>query len=126
MPPDRHSDRVCCVCARPAIGIGLARSNARRLEDLLWVCDDVDCLHIGNLTMGLKQLEFGRIDSLATSEAAETMGAAIETYCDTIGKTDLRDLTAAEWDVLLKSAAQNAVATYREALQTKLRNEAPF
>jgi hypothetical protein len=126
MPLDRHLDRVCGVCARPATGIGVAPSNARRLQDLIWLCDDPDCIEIGNRTMGLKQLEFGRIDGLAASEAAETMGTTIEAYCDQIGKTDLRNLTAAEWDVLLKSAAQNAIGTYRDALQTKLRHEAPF
>ena len=68
--------------------------------------------------MGLKQLEFNRLDSLATDEA----GAEVEAYCDSIGKTDLRDLTETEWFALKRTF----ISTYRDALQTKLRNEAPF
>lgn len=126
MSHDRHADRVCACCARPAIGIGVAPSNVRTVSQILWLCDDPECLVIGQITMGMKQLEFNRIDHLAASEAAETMGVAIEAYCDQIGKTDLRELTTAEWEAMLKSAAHNAIGSYREALQTKLRNEAPF
>ncbi len=126
MTTDRHSDRVCACCGRPAIGIGVAPSNTRRIEDLLWLCDDPECIHIGNLTMGMKQLEFGRIDSMAAMEAASPLGQSIEEFCDSIGKTDLRELTQQEWDELCRIAARNTIATYRDALQTKLRNEAPF
>ncbi|HEY8358665.1 MAG TPA: DUF6511 domain-containing protein [Ramlibacter sp.] len=118
MQHDRHSDRVCGVCARPAIGIGVAPSNARRLQDLIWLCNDPECIEIGNKTMGLKQLEFSRLDSLATMEA----GSDVERYCDEIGKTDLREFTQQEWDNLCR----RFVAGYRDALQTKLRDEAPF
>lgn len=114
----RHLDRVCGVCARPAIGLGIAKPNARRLQDLIWLCDDPECLEIGNRTMGMKQLDFGRIDSLAADEA----GAAVETYCDQIGKTDLRELSEAEWRELKRTF----IGSYRDALQTKLRFEAPF
>lgn len=115
---DRHADRVCACCARPAQGIGVAPSNARRLQDILWLCDDPDCIHVGHLTMGLKQLEFGRIDALATDEA----GVAVEQYCEEIGKTDLRSLSETEW----RELCRRFIGSYRDALQTKLRNEAPF
>lgn len=118
MTIDRHSDRVCACCARPAIGIGVAPSNARSLNHLLWLCDDIDCIQIGNLTMGMKQLEFGRLDSLATQEA----GQKLEEYCDGIGKSDLRDLTQSEFE----EACRTMIGAYRDALQTKLRYEAPF
>lgn len=118
MTTPRNLDRVCCVCARPAIGLGVASSHARKFTDILWCCDDPECIRIGNLTVGLKQLEFGRLDSLATDDA----GAAIEGYCDEIGKTDLRDLSDPEW----RELCRRFISSYRDALQTKLRNEAPF
>jgi len=114
----RNLDRVCGVCARPAQGYGVAPANARTLKDILWICDDPECLRIGNQTMGLKQLEFGRIDALATDEA----GSAVEAYCDEVGKTDLRQLTEPEW----RELCRRFIGTYRDALQTRLRNEAPF
>lgn len=115
---DRHSDRVCACCARPAIGIGVAPPSPKSVSQILWLCDDPHCIEIGQKTMGLKQLEFSRLDRLAAMEA----GHDIEAYCDEIGKTDLRDLTQEEWDNLCR----RFVAGYRDALQTKLRDAAPF
>jgi hypothetical protein len=68
--------------------------------------------------MGIKQLEFSRLDSLATIEA----GQELEQYCQSIGKSDLRELTQQEWDQALRVT----IGSYRDALQTKLRDEAPF
>lgn len=115
---DRHSDRVCACCARPAIGIGVAPSNAKSLSQVLWLCEDPECIAIGQRTMGMKQLEFSRLDTLAAQEA----GAELEQYCQSIGKSDLRELTQAEWDAALRAT----IGAYRDALQNKLRNEAPF
>lgn len=112
-----HSDRICAVCARPAIGIGVAPRNAK-IEQVLWICDDPECIEIGHKAMGLKQLEFSRIDALATIEA----GTELEQFCQRIGKSDLRDLTQSEWD----TACRTMIGAYRDALQTKLRDEAPF
>lgn len=68
--------------------------------------------------MGMKQREFSRLDSLAAIEA----GHDVEAFCDEIGKTDFREMTEQEWDNLCR----RFVAGYRDALQTKLRDEAPF
>lgn len=118
MSHDRHADRVCACCARPAIGIGVAPSNVRTVSQILWLCDDPECLVIGQITMGMKQLEFNRIDHLAAQEA----GHGVEAFCDEIGKTDLKEMSQAEWDALCR----RFVSTYRDALQNKLRHEAPF
>ncbi|WP_449395567.1 hypothetical protein [Devosia riboflavina] len=119
MQHDRHSDRVCACCARPAIGIGVAPSQIKSVNQILWLCDDEECIRIGQATMGVKQLEFSRIDGMATVvDAAQ----AIETYCDRIGKSDLREMSQAEFDEMCR----RAIAAYRDALQNRLRNEAPF
>lgn len=115
----RNLDRVCACCARPAIGIGVAPSQCKSVSQILWLCDDEECIQIGQKTMGVKQLEFSRIDGMATViDAAQ----AIEAYCDRIQKSDLRDMTQAEFDEMCRQA----IGAYRDALQTRLRDEAPF
>ncbi|HEU5019674.1 MAG TPA: hypothetical protein VFT69_17080 [Pseudolabrys sp.] len=114
----RFSDRVCAVCARPATCLGWVPANNYAKHPIAWLCDDAECVDIIARTYSMKQLEFSRIDSLATQEA----GAALEGFCDKIGKSDLRDLTQAEFD----SAMMAVIAAYRDALKTKLRDEAPF
>lgn len=117
MTEPRFDERLCSVCRRPARGYGYAM-KARTVADIAWVCDDPDCIAIARDTYGMKQLEFGRIDSMATSDAGE----ALEAYLDSIGKTDLRQLTQKEWDEALRAT----IGGYRAALKGRLQNEAPF
>lgn len=118
MTEKRFDDRLCCVCRRPAIGLGVS-NRARKVEDIGWVCNDRECIDIAERTYSMKQLEFARIDDLATT--VDGMGAA-EQYCDKIGKTDFRDFTEHE----AQEFCRQLVGAYRSALKGRLRDEAPF
>ena len=118
MTNPRFHDRVCCVCARPAVGYGYAPPRTTKADAIAWVCDDPECIGIAKDTYMMKQLEFGRIDQLATGDAGDRGGA----YLDEIRKTDLATLTEAEWHTFL----EQVIGGYREALKGRLRDEAPF
>jgi len=118
MANPRFSDRVCCVCARPAIGIGYAPPRTKSVDAIAWVCDDSECIQIAKDSYAMKQLEFGRLEQLATGDAGDRAGA----YLDEIKKTDLATLTPTEWHVFL----EQVIGGYREALKGRLRDEAPF
>ena len=118
MTDPRFDNRLCCVCRRPATGLGWAPKYVKTVDLVAWVCDDPECVAIARDSYGMKQLEFNRIDNMATSDA----GAALEQFLDKIGKTDLRALTQAEWDEALKTT----IGGYRAALKGRLRDEAPF
>lgn len=118
MTNPRFSDRVCFVCARPAIGLGYAPQRIKSVDQIAWCCDDIECLQIARNSYMTKQLEFGRLEQLATGDAGDRGGA----YLDEIGKTDLATLTATEWHTFL----EQVIGGYREALKGRLRDEAPF
>jgi hypothetical protein len=118
MTNPRISDRVCFVCARPAVGYGYAPPRIKSASEIAFCCDDPECLQIAKSTYMMKQLEFGRIEQLATGDAGDKAGA----YLDEIGKTDLATLTATEWHTFL----EQVIAGYRAALKGRLRDEAPF
>ena len=113
----RFSDRVCAVCARPAIGYGYA-PKFTKVVDIAWCCDDPECLAIARDSYTMKQTEFTRLDSLATEEGGALGGA----FLDRIGKTDLATMTQDEW----QEFCRQIIAGYRTALKEKLRYEAPF
>jgi hypothetical protein len=115
---NRFSEEICFVCARPATGIGYAPKKTSDVKKIAWVCDDPECIQLAKDSYQMKQLEFERLDSLATIEA----GAELEGFCDRIGKSDLRELTQAEFDLACKAM----IGAYREALKGKLKDEAPF
>jgi hypothetical protein len=118
MTNPRISDRVCFVCARSAIGIGYAPPRAKSIDQVAWCCDDPECIQIAKDSYMMKQLEFGRLEQLATGDAGDEGGA----YLDEIGKTDLATLTPAEWHIFL----ERVIGGYRAALKGRLRDEAPF
>lgn len=118
MTNPRISDRVCFVCARPAIGYGYTPPRTKSVDQIAFCCDDPECLAIASRTYSMTQLEFGRIDQLAAGDGGEKGGE----YLDKIGKTDLATLTEEEWQQFLLAV----VGGYRDALKGRLRNEAPF
>ena len=111
----RFSDRVCAVCASPAIGWGYSK-RARSPDDMAWCCDDPECIAIARETYAMRQLEFRRLDELSTEEG----GAVAGQYLDTIGKTDLAALTEEEW----QEFCRRLIGGYRVALKEKFRNTA--
>lgn len=113
---DRFDDAVCGCCGRTAVGFGYApkRFNAQ----VLWICDDLECLTIARDSYAMKQNEFTRIESLAAGAGGEEGGA----FLDSIGKTDLATMSDAEWFEFCR----RIVAGYRKALKTTLKDEAPF
>ena len=111
----RFSDAVCGCCARSATGFGYA---PRTGQSILWVCDDPDCLQVAKDTYTMKQDQFSRLESLAAGKGGEDGGQ----FLDDIGKTDLATLSPDEWHEFCR----RLVAGYRKALQSSLKNEAPF
>lgn len=111
----RSSDRICASCARPAVGYGIV---AKYQDQVLWCCGEPDCFVVTQDTYTMQPREFGRIDQIATIKAGEAAGE----YLDSIGKSDLAELTEAEWNTFLLTV----VGEYRFALHETLRGEAPF
>lgn len=118
MDEPRFDECLCAVCRRPAIGLAWAPKRIKSITQIAWVCDDPECIAIAKDSYEMRQLEFNRVDAMATVDA----GAALEAYCEKIGKSDLRELTADEWDHALKTT----IGSYRAALKGRLKNEAPF
>jgi hypothetical protein len=114
----RFDPYLCCVCRRPASGVGYAPKYSRSVEQIAWTCLDPECLEIAAMTYSMSQTEFGRLDELATQAG----GAEAGQYLDQIGKTDLATLDEREWQTFLR----RLVSGYRVALKTKLRDESPF
>lgn len=115
MQIDRFEPSTCAVCARSAVGYGVA---PRPAEKPLWVCDDPECLQIAKTSYAMKQDDFSRIESLAAGKGGERAGEFLET----IGKTDLATMTQTEWFEFCR----RLVGGYRSALKNDLKNEAPF
>lgn len=112
---DRSDPSICCVCSRRAVGHGITKGPDERI---LWCCDDLTCLSIARDTYHMKQEEFTRIESLAAGEGGVVAGQ----YLESLGKTDLADLTEFEWHEFCRKL----VGGYRVAMATTLKNEAPF
>lgn len=113
--PMRFSDRVCFVCARPAVGHGVA-PDAR--SPIGWICDDLECIQIGKDTYKMDQGKFRRLDSLAAQEGGAEAGA----YLDEIGVYELDKLTVEQW----AEFCRRLIGGYRVALKTTLRDEPVF
>lgn len=114
----RHAPEVCGVCARPAIGFGYVPPTGYNRKPIIWCCDDPECLKIAKDSYNMKQNEFTRLDTMAALDGGNAGGE----YLDKIGKTDLGELTEAEWSAFCMAL----VGGYREALQGRLKNESPF
>lgn len=114
---DRFGDRVCGSCARPAIGWGYVPPGYGN-KKIIWCCDNLECLAIAKDSYGMNPRDFTRLDSIAAIAGGEVGGA----YLDEIDKTDLAQMTEEEWHEFCR----RIVGGYREALQTTLRDEAPF
>lgn len=113
----RFDECLCAACRRPTIGLAVI-PKGRRNAPLAWVCNDPECIQIARNTYDMKQIEFHRIDELATQDGGNEAGA----YLDKIGKTDLAQLSEQEWQEFCRAM----VGGYRTALKTKLQHEAPF
>jgi len=107
---DRHEEGICGVCARRDAGMGIG--EWKRRSQMLWVCNDPDCLKIAKATQNMKQDEFSRIESLAAGRGGAEAGAFLEQ----IGKTDLAQLNHAEWFEFCR----RLIASYRKALKAEL------
>jgi len=112
---DRREEAVCAVCARREVGIGYGDYSRFKKPPILWLCDDPECIDIAKATYEMKQDEFTRIESLAAGRGGEAAGAFLEQ----IGKTDMAQLTRAEWFEFCR----RLVAGYRKALKNNLRGE---
>ena len=106
---------ICGCCGRSAVGYGYAPHHDK---PVLWTCDDPECLKLARESYGMKQEDFTRIESLAAQKGGDEAGQ----YLDEIGVFDLEKLTPDCW----AEFCRRMVAGYRKALQSDLRNEAPF
>ncbi len=117
----RFHDATCAVCARAATGFGYSPSNNWHRHPPMFVCDDPECLNVVRTTYSMPQERFSRIEAMAAAKAAEAMGEAL----DEMGLGHLFEGAGLSWEQWL-GAMRDGIAGYRVALQTDLRNEAPF
>lgn len=111
----RASDRVCASCAGQTVGFGVV---AKYKNDILWCCGHPDCYVATLRTYTMPDKEFKRLEQIATVKGGEEAGE----YLESIGKTDLAEMTEAEWEVF----CLRLVGGYRWALHETLKGEAPF
>lgn len=113
----RFNDALCGCCGRTATGFGYAPKTG---QNILWVCDDPQCLQLAKDSYTMKQDQFTRLESLAAGKGGEEGGQ----FLDQIGKGDapLSSLTVDEWFEFCR----RLVAGYRKSLVELLKNEAPF
>jgi hypothetical protein len=86
---------------------------------MLWICDDPECLDIARNSIKMRQDKFSKLERDAVMQGAKEAGE----YLETIGKTDLVDLSLQEWDQFCESM----IGGYRHALKDMVRTEnGPF
>ena len=113
----RHDPEICGVCARSATGISYA-PQGRQNNPIMWLCDDLGCIKIARASYDMKQDQFTRIESMASGDGGMEGGM----YLDTIGKTDLAELSPDEYFEFCR----RLVAGYRKGLAKRTAEEAPF
>lgn len=117
MSVDRHEGSACGCCGRNATGFGYAppRNGSRPI----WVCDDPECLQLAKDSYSMRQDHFDRIEALAAVRAAEQMGRRLEE----LGRGSAFE--GMQWEEWLE-VTREGIASYRSALKTELKDEAPF
>ncbi len=108
---------LCACCGAQSRGIGYA---PRADQPVLWLCSSLDCIEIASEVYKMKLSEMNRIEREAAIDGG---GAALGTYLDSIGKTDLAQLDTIEFAEVCK----RMVSGYSEKLKELLSsNVAPF
>lgn len=105
---------LCSICHRAAAGYGWAPHPSK---PPVWVCDDEECLRLAPTRYAVKQDVWTKIEGDAAAYGGDCAGQ----YLDSIGKTDLADLSKEEWD----EACKLLVAGYRSELVRLLGTHAP-
>lgn len=111
----RASERVCASCAGQACGWGVV---AKYQDQVLWCCGEPECFEVSLRTYNMPAKEFKRLEQIATVKGGEEAGE----YLDSLGKSDLGELTDAEWETF----CLRLVGGYRFALHETLKSESPF
>lgn len=109
----------CAVCRRPEEGWGYLPPNGRGKQKRppVWTCRDHIDLAREVFHMPAKDLT--TMEVLALREA----GSAAGEYLDSLGKTDLAQLSADEWFIFLERILNRFGEEMRDRLQA---NVAPF
>ena len=105
---------ACFICGDPGYGMGWKPKEPWTARHK-WLCDDGRCLFIAPEVYKMPSREM----RIHAQEALEIGGQEAGKYLETIGKTDLADLTREEWleflDRFLKARAdaiRRLAATY--------------
>jgi len=109
---------VCRICRRESRGFAYCPVE-KRDGPVAFTCSNIECRELAMTTYG--SIEEGAWTTREKT-ALDAMGTALEVYCDGIGKYDLRELSAVEFEELKTAQLQAYVAELRRAV----REEAPF
>ena len=107
-----NNEESCFVCRRRADGIGIG--NEKRVG---WMCSE--CASVGKVVYHMPDREFDIYEQRAIERAGEKAGD----YLDTLGKTDLGNLTKTEWRLFLNTV----VRAFGDAIRSEINSgKAPF
>ena len=107
---------ICGVCRRAAVGLGY---TPRFGAPILWLCDDTGCLKVGRSVYFMPTERLNAFEVGAAREAVDVAGP----YLDSVGKTDLAQLTLPEADEFFR----RFLVAFEQSMRRKLvENEPPF
>ncbi len=107
---------LCGVCRRRAYGYGVAPAQSK---PVMWLCDSPECWALGQGVYTMPTAELDEFEKAARDAAGERAGA----YLDSIGKTDLAQLTGEEWRLFL----HQVIVGFEDELRAIFRKSlAPF
>ena len=114
-------DPVCCgVCRREATGLAyVPPSRWKKETPFFWLCDDPACISLGKTVFQMTEKQLSAHEGFALHEAGQDAGA----YLESIGKTDLADMTEIEWHCFLSTV----LTSFGDKMRARLLNHvAPF
>lgn len=110
-------DGICAVCRCAEQGIGARRPQAKGLGDVVWTCDA--CLPVAKRIAHMKIDELNRLEREAIKAAGREAGG----FLDGLNKTDLAQLSEADWLQFLAHVVDGFGNAMREQLKAGM---APF
>lgn len=112
-----NNPESCFICRRRAAGIGVSRrGNFRNLSTFGWLCEECGTA-LARKAYDMPDKEFDVFEQRAAVNAGSAAGA----YLDQIGKTDLAQLSEAEWSVFCITM----IRSFGEAIRAEVASGKP-
>jgi hypothetical protein len=107
---------ICTVCRRHATGLAYATGNR---GPWLWLCTNSDCHSLAREVCRMPEEKIDAFERAAAEKAWDDFAA----WLDSLGKTDLKQLTDAEWQ---EAPMRFFLGCTTELRRKLLSNEPPF